>query len=145
MLDNKALTDGFRLYCFYEKENYDKGPSAICMRYSTDAGITWSEEKILIENVADNEMACILPEYEGWRLYYSSDYACVGESYNGASAYYADFDADFEPLSTYQKVDMHDNQGVRLYEVKEQDGRLYFMFSHNYSTDKDFVLRSIKK
>ena len=144
MLDNKQLSDGTKLYCFYEKENYDKGPSAICMRYSTDVGITWSEEQILIENVADNEMACILPEYEGWRLYYSSDYECVGESYNGASAYYADFDADFKALSTYQKVDMRDNYGVRLYEVKELGDTLYFMYSHNYSTDKDFVLRSVK-
>ena len=144
MLDNKKLNGETRLYCFYEKENYDKGPSAICMRYSTDVGMTWSEEQILIENVADNEMACILPEYEGWRLYYSSDYECVGESYNGASAYYADFDADFQGLSTYQKVDMNKNHSVRLYEVKELNDRLYFMFSHNYSTDKDFVLRSIK-
>ena len=47
-------------------------------------------------------------------------------------------------LSSYQKVDMHDNQSVRLYEVKELNDRLYFMFSHNYSTDKDFVLRSIE-
>lgn len=142
--DIDMMYDSEKLYCFYEKENYDKGPSAICMRYSTDVGMTWNEEQILIENVADNEMACILPEYEGWRLYYSSDYACVGESYNGASAYYADFDADFKELSIYQKVDMHDNQSVRLYEVKELNDRLYFMFSHNYSTDRDFVLRSIK-
>ena len=142
--DIDMMYDGEKLYCLYEKENYDKGPSAICMRYSTDIGITWSEEQILIGNVADNEMACILPEYEGWRLYYSSDYACVGESYNGASAYFADFDADFEALSIYQKVDMHENKSVRLYEVKELNERLYFMFSHNYSTDKDFVLRSIE-
>ena len=114
------------------------------MKYSTDVGITWSEEQILIENIADNEMACILPEYEGWRLYYSSDYECIGESYNGASAYYADFDADFKSLSTYQKVDMRDNDSVRLYEVKELDDTLYLMYAHNYSTDKDFVLRSIK-
>ena len=142
--DIDMMYNGKKLYCFYVKENYANGPSAICMRYSTDVGMTWSEEQILIENVADNEMACILPEYEGWRLYYSSDYACVGESYNGASAYFADFDADFEALSIYQKVDMHDNQSVRLYEVKELNERLYFMFSHNYSTDKDFVLRSIE-
>ena len=144
MLDNKQLEDGVRLYCFYEKENYDKGPSAICMRYSTDIGMTWTEEKVLIDNVADNEMACVMPEYEGWRLYYSSDYACVGESYNGASAYYADFDTDFECLSNYQKVNMHNNKSVRLYEVKKINDRLYFMFAHDYSTDKDFVLRSIK-
>ena len=143
MLDNKTLKGEKRLYCFYEKENYDKGPSAICMRYSVDIGVTWSEEQILVENVADNEMACILPEYEGWRLYYSSDYECVGESYNGASAYYADFDADFQGLSQYQKVTMKSNEGVRLYEVKEYKDNLYFMYAHNYSTDKDFVLKKI--
>ena len=145
MLDNKKIDGQERLCCFYEKENYDKGPSAICMRYSTDMGYTWSEEQILIENVADNEMACVLPEYEGWRLYYSSDYACVGESYNGASAYYADFDADFQVLYTYQKVDMKDNFGVRLYEVKLSENEKYLMFAHNYSTDKDFVLRKISE
>ena len=144
LYDEKMLEGGRRLYCFYEKEDYDKGPSAICMRYSVDEGMTWSDEAILIENIADNEMACILPEYEGWRLYYSSDYECVGESYNGASAYYADFDAEFQPLTKYQKVDVHDNYSVRLYEVIEYEDRLYFMFAHNYSTDKDFVLRKIK-
>ena len=51
---------------------------------------------------------------------------------------------DFKALSTYQKVDMRDNYGVRLYEVKELGDTLYFMYSHNYSTDKDFVLRSVK-
>ena len=143
--DIDMLYDENKLYCIYEKENYDKGPSKICMRFSEDTGFTWSEEQILVENVADNEMACILPEYEGWRLYYSSDYECVGESYNGAVAYFADFDADFEQLCIYQKVNMKENYGVRLYEVKEQNNRLYFMYSHNYSTDKDFVLRSIEK
>lgn len=143
LYDNKLQDGSRRLYCFYEKEDYDKGPSAICMRYSEDTGLTWSEENILIENIADNEMACVIPEYEGWRLYYSSDYECVGESYNGASAYYADFDAEFQRSSVYQKVDMRDNYGIRLYEVKEWAGRLYFMFAHNYSTDKNFVLRGI--
>ena len=134
-----------QLYCFYEKEDYDKGPSAICMRYSADEGMTWSEEKILIENVADNEMACLLQKNEGWRLYYSSDYECVGESYNGASAYFADFNSKFQVISVYQKIDMRDNYGVRLYEVKETGENLYFMFSHNYSSDKNFVLRKLKK
>ena len=144
MLDNKQLHEGTRLYCFYEKENYDKGPSAICMKYSLDEGFSWSEEQILIDSVADNEMACMIPQYEGWRLYYSSDYACVGKSYNGASVYCADFDADFKLLDSYQRVEMKDNYGVRLYEVKVSDDRLYFIYSHNYSSDKDFVLKSIK-
>lgn len=135
-----------KLYCIYEKENYDKGPSKICMRLSEDAGYTWSEEQILIDNGGDNEFSCMLKEYDGWRIYYSSDKENPGESYNGASAYSAFFDADFVHLSEYdEKIDMKDNMGIRLYEVKEVGDKLYLMFAHNYLTDKDFVLRSIKK
>ena len=134
-----------KLYCIYEKENYDKGPSKICMRMSVDEGNTWSEEQILIENGGDNEPSCLVKEYDGWRLFYSSDKEKPGESYNGASAYSAFFDADFLAISEYdEKVNMKDNLGVRLYEVKEKDERLYLMFAHDYMTDKDFVLRSIE-
>lgn len=140
--DIDMLYENNILYCIYEKEDYDKGPSKICMRASKDEGATWSEEQILIENGGDNEPACILKESDGYRLFYSSDKECIGESYNGASAYSAYFDADFTHLSEQdEKVDMKDNYGVRLYEVMESDGSLYLMFAHNYITDKDFVLR----
>lgn len=133
------------LYCIYEKENYDKGPSKICIRYSEDSGIDWSEEQVLIDNGGDNEFSCILPEYDGWRLYYSSDKANPGTSYNGASAYSAYFDAEFKHIPELdEKVDMKDNFGIRLYEVKQIEDRLYLMYAHNYMTDKDFVLKSIK-
>ena len=143
--DIDLLYDNEKLYCIYEKEDYDKGPSKICMRESLDAGVTWSEEQILIDNGADNEPSCILKEDNGYRLYYSSDMERPGESYNGASAYSAFFDTDFVHQSEYdEKVDMKDNLGVRLYEVKEKAGGLYFLFAHNFMTDKDFVLRKAK-
>ena len=143
--DIDMLYDNNTLYCIYEKENYDKGPSKICMRSSKDAGITWSEEQILVENGGDNEPSCILKEYDGYRLYYSSDMANPGESYNGASAYSAFFDADFMHISEYdRKESMRDNYGVRLYEVQKTEDALYFMFAHNYMTDKDFVLRKLE-
>lgn len=133
------------LYCIYEKENYDKGPSKICIRYSEDAGLSWSEEAVLIDNGGDNEFSCILPEYDGWRLYYSSDKENPGASYNGASAYSAFFDADFKNIPEFdEKVDMKDNLSVRLYEVKQTEEKLYLMYAHNYMTDKDFVLKSIE-
>ena len=145
LLDNKQIDGSRRLYCIYEKENYDKGPSVICMKYSTDEGATWSEEAILIENGGDNEFSCILPEYDGWRLYYSSDKENPGASYNGASAYSSFFDADFKHIPELdEKVDMKDNTAVRLYEVKQTEDKLYLMYAHNYMTDKDFVLKSIK-
>jgi hypothetical protein len=142
--DIDMLYDENTLYCIYEKENYDKGPSKICMRYSEDAGKSWSEEKILIDNGGDNEFSCVLPEYDGWRLYYSSDKENPGASYNGASAYSAFFDADFMHIEELdEKVDMKDNLSVRLYEVKQTDAQLYLMYAKDYMTDKDFVLRSI--
>lgn len=134
-----------KLYCVYEKENYDKGPSKICMKVSEDEGMSWSEETILVENGGDNEPSCLIREYDGYRLFYSSDKERPGESYNGASAYSAFFDADFVHLPEYdEKVDMKDNLSIRLYEVYAKDGRLYLMFAHDYMTDKDFVLRSIE-
>ena len=145
LYDHKQLDGSRRLYCIYEKENYDKGPSKICIRYSTDVGMTWSEEKVLIENGGDNEFSCVLPEYDGWRIFYSSDKQNPGASYNGASAYSAFFDADFEYIGEYdKKVDMKDNFSVRLYEVKQTEDKLYLMFAHDYMTDKNFVLRSIE-
>ncbi len=143
--DIDMVYDGEKLYCIYEKENYDKGPSKICMRFSEDEGRSWSEEQILIDNGADNEPSCLIREYDGWRLYYSSDKEHPGESYNGASAYSAYFDADFMHIEEYdEKVDMKDNFGVRLYEVKAIDGKLYLMYAHDYMTDKNFVLRSFQ-
>lgn len=134
-----------KLYCLYEKENYDKGPSKICMKVSEDEGYSWSEEKVLVENGGDNEMACLLKEHDGWRLFYSSDKERPGESYHGASAYSAFFDADFEHVAELdEKIDMRDNLNVRLYEVKQAEDELYLMFAHNYMTDKNFVLKSIK-
>ena len=143
--DVDMVYDGGTLYCIYEKENYDKGPSKICMKYSDDAGLNWSDEKILIENGGDNEFSCILPENDGWRIYYSSDKENPGASYNGASAYTAFFDADFNYISEKDvKVNMKDNLSVRLYEVKNVNGRFYLMYAHDYMTHKDFVLESVK-
>lgn len=140
--DIDMLYDQDTLYCVYEKEDYDKGPSKICMRASKDFGNTWSDEQILVENGGDNEPACIVKEDGGYSLFYSSDCECIGESYNGASAYCAFFDEDFKHLDVEnQKIDMKDNYGVRLYEVKVTEKAMYLMFAHNYMTDKDFVLR----
>lgn len=131
------------LYYFFEMEEYDKGPSSICVMTSEDGGMTWSDEKELLPAVADNEIAECEPTGTGWRLYVSSDYACVGESYQGASVYYADYTPDFEAVSTYQLSAMPDNHAVRLYEVKEIDGQLCFLYARNFLTDCDLLLRTL--
>lgn len=131
------------LYFFFELEDYDKGPSAICVMTSEDGGETWSEVQELLPAAADNEMACCDPTETGWRLYVSSDYACVGESYQGASVYYADYTPDLETVQEYRLSGMPDNEAVRLYDVKEIDGQLYFLFARNFLTDCDLLLRAV--
>lgn len=133
------------LYYFFEMEEYDKGPSSICVMISEDGGMEWSDPKELLPAVADNEMAGCEPTETGWRLYVSSDYACVGESYQGASVYYSDYTSDFDPVSTYQLSAMPDNHAVRLYEVKEIDGQLCFLYARNFLTDCDLLFRTLEK
>lgn len=143
--DIDLIYENDMLYCMYEKEEYDKGPSKICLRTSKDEGESWSEEQVLIDNGGDNEPACLLREETCWKLFYSSDKENPGESYNGASAYCARFDDEFHYDSAADvKADMKDNLGVRLYEAKEIDGKWYLLYAHNYITDKDFVLRTIQ-
>ena len=133
------------LYYFFELEQYDKGPSAICVMRSEDDGETWSGPQELLPAAADNEMASCEPTKDGWRLYVSSDYACVGESYQGASVYYADYTQDFQPVCMYQPSAMPDNRSVRLYEVKEIDGQLHFLFARNFLTDCDLLYRTLER
>ena len=131
-------------FYFFEMEQYDKGPSAVCVMTSEDDGKTWSMPEELLPAVADNEMAGCEPTEEGWRLYVSSDYSCPGESYQGASVYYADYTRDFQPVRTYELSSMPDNRSVRLYEVKEIDGQLCFLFARNFLTDCDLLLRTLE-
>lgn len=133
------------LYYFFEMEEYDKGPSAICVMTSEDGGENWSDPKELLPAAADNEMASCERTEDGWRLYVSSDYACMGESYQGASVYYADYTPDFIPVRTYCPSAVPDNEAVRLYEVKEINGQLQFLFARNFLTDCDLLLRTLEK
>ena len=71
--------------------------------------------------------------------------ANVGASYQGAYVYYRDYSADFSSAGIYYMSSMPDNESVRLYEVKEIDGQLYFLFARNFLTDCDLLLRTIEK
>lgn len=133
------------LYYFFEMEDYDRGPSKLCVMSSADGGHSFLEPVILVDAIGDNEMASCERTQDGWRLYFSSDMANLGESYQGACVYYRDFSFDFSTAGIYYHSDMPDNQAVRLYEVKEIDGKLHFLFARNYLTDCDLLLRVIEK
>lgn len=133
------------LYYFFEMEEYDKGPSTICAMTSEDGGETWSEPIALASEQADNEMASCEWTGEGWRLYFSSDVEAKGQSYQGATVFYADFSPELQPVGTWHHSSMPDNEAVRLYEVKEIDGQLCFLFARNFLTDCDLLYRTIEK
>ena len=143
--DLRYIDETGMLYYFCEMEEYDKGPSTICVMMSQDAGKSWSEPYALTSVTADNEMASCEWTGDGWRLYMSSDMANVGASYQGAYVYYRDYSADFSSAGIYYMSSMPDNESVRLYEVKEIDGQLYFLFARNFLTDCDLLLRTIEK
>lgn len=138
------LRDGV-LYYFFEMEEYDKGPSTLCAMTSEDGGESWSEPAALASEQADNEMASCEWTGDGWRLYFSSDVENPGESYQGATVFYADFSPELLPLGTWHHSSMPDNKAVRLYEVKEIDGQLCFLFARNFLTDCDLLFRTIEK
>lgn len=138
------IADGV-LYYFFEMEEYDKGPSQICVMMSADEGENWSEPLPLTDVEADNEMASCERTDDGWRLYVSSDYENPGASYQGAKVYYEDFSADFSRRSGYRLSAMPDNEAVRLYEVRQTEDKIYFLFARNFLTDCDLLLRTIDK
>ncbi len=143
--DLRYVEDTGILYYFFEMEEYDQGPSAICVMTSEDGGETWNRPIALTDVQADNEMASCEWTGEGWRLYMSSDMASAGESYQGASVYYRDYSSDFTSTGIYYQSSMPDNESVRLYEVKELSGQQHFLFARNYLTDCDLLLRTIEK
>ena len=44
-------------------------------------------------------------------------------------------------MQTYKRSGMPENRAVRLYDVKEMNGQLYFLFARNFLTDCDLLLR----
>lgn len=133
------------LYYFFEMEEYDKGPSKICVMSSADGGESWSGPDVLVPEVGDNEMASCERTESGWRLYFSSDMADPGTSYQGAKVYYTDFTPELVPEGSCHLSSMPDNESVRLYEAKEINGQMHFLFARNFLTDCDLLLRTIQK
>ena len=129
------------LFYLYEKESFDKKQSEICIKYSEDRGETWSEEKIIIEGIADNEMAAVKIEDNCLILYYSSDVENVGERYNGAKVYKAQFDLELSNSEAFIPIDFEENEGVLLYDVYEKNTGNKYLYSRNYLTENTLILK----
>lgn len=105
-----------RFYVTYEKETVDKGDSAIELAVSEDKeGKTFSKPKQLLEADCDHEPAAIYAMKNGYRLFYSCDKNERGESYQGAQAFYADFDLSWNLEKKDVLLHTETEKGILLY------------------------------
>lgn len=128
---------------FFEKEQYDKGPSSIHVIVSKDHGVTWGDEAELVPAVADNELASVNARDDGYEMYYSSDRDLPGMSYEGAKIYKAVFDSSFV-LEHEDVVDINEDKGILLYDTKKMEDGLYILYVQNYSTENNLVLKKLQ-
>lgn len=140
--DVKLISDNGKLGIMYEKEVVDKGDSSICFIESVGdtIGTSWSEEIILMDRNADHEPANIMKSENGYIVFYSSDKEHPGESYMGAGMYYAVFDQDFNIIEKDIRISCDVNGGLLLYDVKLENGALFYIASEDYLTNCNLVV-----
>ena len=130
-----------RFVVLYEKEIVDKGDSAICVTISTDeTGKQFGEEKELISASCDHEPASIEQITAGYRLYYSCDKDNRGTSYQGASAYYADFDDMWNLKVKDKRLHTQYSEGILLYDVQHTQKSTRLLYARKYLTDCDMIM-----
>lgn len=141
--DGDMFSEDNALYYIYEKESYDKGPSSINIISSVDHGKTWNNESEIIPlSGADNEIAAIYKNENGYSLYYSSDRENIGESYNGSAVYRAELSGDFKVIDT-EKIDLDEDKGILLYDVRQDENRTSFLYVQNYSIENNLCYKEI--
>ena len=150
ILDNSRNTEDIdimfehgRFEVFYELEDYDKGCSSINVITSKDeTGTAWNEPKELLPADADHEMACIEKREDGYRIWYSCDKDAPGQSYSAGRIYCADFEEDLTCRAKDEALIKRQSEydgigGVRLYDVRQIDGKNYYLYARNYLTDNE--------
>ncbi|MDE7311296.1 MAG: hypothetical protein K2N87_06705 [Eubacterium sp.] len=137
--DGDMIFQNGTLYYFYEKEEFDKGPSSINVAISKDYGMSWQDEAQLLAADADHELASVEPGKDGYVVYYSSDEDSAGASYDGAKAYRASFTEDFQAEDICE-VDLGEDGGILLYDTKQARDGMYYLYARNYCKENDLVL-----
>ena len=144
--------DQGELLISYEKEQYDRGPSQICIQRSADRGRTWQEPVALLPDDCDHEPASIVafdtvhepasmvPLEKGWILYYSSDVNDPGRSYSGGEAFFAVFDPEWKLVEADIPVNLPVEGGILLYDTEQIGTDVYYLVSRNYPETADLIL-----
>ena len=118
------------MYCVYEEETLDEQASSIILRRSSDNGATWSERMELLSANADHEPARFLKKDWGFRLYYSCDMDQLGQSYNGAKAYYADYDTELAPINLNRPIILSHAKGILFYDIVAWEDGIRYLFDN---------------
>lgn len=129
------------VYLVYEKEELDKGNSAIQLVTSSDSGASWSQPVELLAADSDHEPAAFMWEGDQFLLYYSSDQENPGQSYMGGKAYYAVFDRDLNCKSKDNELKNLAQGGILLYDISlEDDSSGMILYAEDYLTTGSLVV-----
>ena len=128
------------MYCVYEEETLDEQASSIMLRRSFDNGATWADPMELMTADADHEPARFLKKDWGFRLYYSCDMDQLGQSYNGAKAYYSDYDGELTPINLNRPIILSHAKGILFYDIVAWEDEIRYLYSYNKLTENDIVM-----
>ncbi len=121
-----------RLFFFFEEEEYDKGPSSLKLIETSDLGLHWENETVLVSDGADNEPAGITEINDKLYFFYSSDKEHLGKSYGGAKAYFGIVN---DSLSGQSSVLFEQPSPILLIDVVRYGEKIYAAAIKDYSTD----------
>lgn len=138
--DVKLFVHNQSLHLVYEQEQLDKGKSAILLKTSEDNGVTFSEAIELLPETADQEPANLISTEAGWELFYSSDVAKPGQSYQGASAYIATYDEAFKLISKDERIPTSVKENLLLYDVKTDGDGYTLLYAEDYFGEKNLIV-----
>lgn len=140
--DIELYADNDTLRLIFEEETLDKAPSAILMIESEDMGQTWSDPITLIDNGADNEPASFYESDDEYWLFYSSDVHDIGASYEGAEAFLARYDQDFQ-LINITNIKTQSQSNVLLYQAIVENGTTTLLYSQDYLGSDDLCIENM--
>lgn len=137
------------LYIVYEKETLDKGNSSIefvTAKQERKGFRKFSSPYSLLDSDCDHEPASFVKEKDGtYTLYYSSDNANVGQSYEGADLYYAKYNCKWERLACDVAIKSQVSGGKCLYDVINIDGKNYYVYVSLNNGNRSLVIEKESK
>ena len=127
-----------------ERETVDRGKSEIILMTSDDGGKHFSDPHILLRGDADQEPASIAPSEDGFTLFYSSDKANPGSSYDGMQALYATFDKSFQLKTKDIPIPTAEEDGILLYDAAVREDRLRILYAGEYGEEGKLTLEECR-